>query len=192
LESLDRFQADLQGEPTTAEVLWIPQRAKGGRIEGHDVRSENFFSNVLRQHFRQDLQRANLLIKRELEIRPSLGAGTGQRTDIFVEAFTRGPANEKLAVITVVVEVKLSGNAESETGLATQLRGYLADQSYQHGIFLVGWHFGQFGRKPTARLGQSELLAQLNQQAAALAPNYHIKAKILDIRLPADTGRVSK
>lgn len=192
LESLDRFQADLQGEPTTAEVLWIPERAKGGRIEGHKVRDENFFSNVLRQHFRQDLQRANLLIKRELEIRPSLGVGTGQRTDIFVEAFTRGPANEKIAVVTVVVEVKLSGNAEAETGLYTQLRGYLADQAYKHGIFLVGWHFGQFGRRPAARLDQEELLAQLNRQAAALASTYHIKAKILDIRLPADTGRASK
>ena len=191
LESLDRFQADLQGEPTTAEVLWVPLRATEHRstITGYEVREENYFSNVLRQHFRQDLVRANLLIKRELEIRPSLGVGTGQRTDIFVEAFTRGPGNEKTAVVTVVIEVKLSANKEAETALSAQLRGYLADQAYKHGIFLVGWHFGQYKAKPAARLDQAALLVQLNQQAAALAPAYHIKARVLDIRLPADTSR---
>lgn len=190
LESLDRFQADLQGEPTTAEVLWMPQRTPGQRSRtAYEVREENYFSNVLRHHFRQDLQRANLLIKRELEIRPSLGPGTGQRADIFVEAFTRGPGNAKIAVVTVVVEVKLSGNKEAETGLGTQLRGYLADQAYKHGIFLVGWHFGQYQPKPAARLDRPTLQACLDAQAAALAPAYHIKARVLDIRLPADSSR---
>lgn len=193
IESLDRFQADLQGEPTTAEVLWVPLRSTQHRstITGYEVREENYFSNVLRQHFRQDLQRANLLIKRELEIRPSQGVGTGQRADIFVEAFTRGPGNEKTEVITVVIEVKLSANKEAETGLSTQLRGYLADQTYKHGIFLVGWHFGQYKAKPAPRLDRATLLAQLNQQAVALTPAYHIKARVLDIRLPADTSRVN-
>jgi DNA/RNA-binding domain of Phe-tRNA-synthetase-like protein len=47
--------------------------------------------------------------------------------------------------------VKISENDKTQTNLETQLRGYLTDQSYKHDIFLVEWHFEQFGCKPTAR-----------------------------------------
>jgi len=191
LESLDRFQADLHGELATAQVLWVPVRAANhrSRILGQEVRDENYFCERLRQHFRQDLERSNLLIKREVEIRPSHGKGTGQRPDIFVEAFSRNLTNEKIEVETVLIEVKLSRNDESETGLTHQLADYLVDQNYKHGIFLVGWHFGQYDRKPAARLGRKDLLTKLQEEAARLAPTHAIKARVIDIRLPGDTER---
>ena len=190
LESLDRFQADLHGELATAEALWMPVSAPRGRsYQTQKVRDENFFSNRLRQHFRQDLERSNLLIKREVETRPSHGTGTGQRPDIYVEAFSRNDANEKIEIETVLIEVKLSRNDETETGLPDQLGDYLADQKYKHGIFLVGWHFGQYDHKPANRLARPELTKLLNEQTAKLAQTHSIKLKILDIRLPGDTGR---
>lgn len=192
LESLDRFQMDLQGEPTTAEMVWIPVKdpTHKSRITGYEVHSENYLSNMLRHHFHQDLQRANILIKREVEIRPSLGAGTGQRTDIFVEAFVRDASGGKQAVATVVVEVKLSRNDEVETALNEQLVGYLADQQYKHGIFLVGWHYGQYDPKPPRKKDLSTLNLLLNKQAEAASIGvYSIKSRIIDIRLPADTAR---
>ena len=194
LESLARFQADLQGEPTTAQVLWYPVKDPDDRRKTlrYDVHEENYFSNVLRQHLRQDLQRANILVKREVEIRPALGSGTGQRTDIFVEAFTCGTIGEKLDVVVVVIEVKLSRHKEVITALKTQLVGYLNDQSYKHGIFLVGWHFGEHEPKPPTFPDLPDLMTQLTRQAATVAPAYAVTACVLDIRLPGDAQRQSE
>jgi len=191
LESLTRFQADLQGEPTTAQVLWIPLKdpKHKGRILGYEVHEENYFSNVLRQHLRQDLQRADILIKREVEIRPAMGSGTGQRTDIFVEAFTRSPTGEKLDVVVVVIEVKLSRHPEVAFALKTQLANYLTDQKYKHGIYLVGWHYGQYDPKPVNKPDLITLTSLLTQQTVAMAPDYTIKLCVVDIRLPADNDR---
>lgn len=85
--------------------------------------------------------------------------------------------------------MKLSCNDEAETGLATQLGGYLADDAYQHGIFLVGWHFGEYDAKPPRRLGRLELIAHLHAEVANLKPAHAISAKVLYIRLPGDRGR---
>gem|GEM_PF-2342464 len=191
LESLARFQADLQGEPTTAQVLWFPVKDPANRrnILKYEVHEENYFSNVLRQHLRQDLQRANLLVKREVEIRPAMGRETGQRTDIFVEAFTRSPTGDKLDVVVVVIEVKLSKHRDITTSLEAQLVDYLKDQSYKHGIYLVGWHYGQHDPKPPSKPDLPTLTTLLKQQAAATAPAYTVKSCVLDIRLPADTER---
>lgn len=191
LESLARFQADLHGEPTTAQVLWFPVKDPQNRrkLLRYEVHEENYFSNVLRQHLRQDLQRAKLLIKREVEIRPAMGSGSGQRTDIFVEAFVRSPAGERLEVVQVVIEVKLSRHPDVLMALETQLAAYLTDQSYRHGIYLVGWHFGQHDPQPPRLPALPQLAAQLTRQAAALAPAHVIRACVLDIRLPADSAR---
>ena len=191
LESLARFQADLQGEPTTAQVLWYPVKDEADRRKTlrYDVHEENYLSNVLRQHLRQDLQRASILVKREVEIRPAIGAGTGQRTDIFVEAFTRSPTGEKLDVVVVVIEVKLSRHKEVLTALNSQLVDYLTDQSYKHGIYLVGWHFGEHDPLPPNFPSQPELTEQLVEQAEATAPAYTVKVCLLDIRLPGDAVR---
>jgi hypothetical protein len=192
LESLHRFQLDLHGELATAQVLWVPVRdpAHRSRITGQEIREENYFSDRLRQHLKQDLERSNLLIKREVEIRPSHGKGTGQRPDIYVEAFSRNAAREKIEVQTVLIEVKLSRNDEAETGLANQLGEYLTDQAYKHGIFLVGWHFGEYDVKPGRRLSRQGLLQHLHAEAGRLKPTYSIVPKVLDIRLPGDKERL--
>jgi hypothetical protein len=191
LESLARFQADLQGRFTTAQVLWYPVKDEADRRKTlrYDVHEENYLSNVLRQYLVLDLQRANILVKREVEIRPAIGSGTGQRTDIYVEAFTRSPTGEKLDLVVVVIEVKLSRHKEVLTALNSQLVGYLTDQSYKNGIYLVGWHFGEHDPLPQNFPSRPELTKKLVKQAQATAPGYTIEVCILDIRLPGDAVR---
>lgn len=188
-ESLTRFQTDLQGALNAAEQLWMPEKSAKNATIGQRIHDENYLSNVIRRHLTQDLKRSDILIKRELEILPSAGKGTGQRVDIYVEAFTPGADRTKIDVVTVVIEVKLSKNEEVETAINNQLLGYLKNQTYKHGIFLVGWHYGQYYKKPSKKKDIEELQQLLNQQAAAaVTAGCVIWAKVLDLRLPSDTS----
>jgi hypothetical protein len=188
LDSLRRFQADLHNELAVANTLWIPQK-KGNKQVGHEVRDENFLSDVLRLYLDKDLRRPEVLIKREVEIRKSIGAGTGQRTDLFIDAFSRDEKNEKTEVVTVVVEVKLAKNKETETALEGQLLPYLVDQHYKHGIYLIGWHYGQYDLLPTGKKDLPALFHLLRNQTATVSNAYSIRTLIMDIRLPADNAR---
>lgn len=186
--SLCRFQANMHNELVMANLMWIPQK-QGNKQVGHAVRDENTLCDILRSYLHLDLQRPEVLIKREVEIRRSVGAGTGQRTDLFIDAFTRDKHSNKTERVTVVIEVKLSKNPEAETALVDQLLPYLADQPYKHGIYLVGWHYGQFDPPPTSRKDLVALHQLLQQQTANLPSGYFIKSLILDIRLAADNAR---
>ncbi|WP_143437062.1 NACHT domain-containing protein [Hymenobacter mucosus] len=188
LESLSRFQTDLHGELVAAEQLWTPD--KKAATATHVVRDENFLSNTIRRYLVQDLQRSDILIKREVEIRPSVGPATGQRTDIFVEAFSIDDKGNRVDVLTVVVEVKLSKNDEVPTALPDQLIPYLADQKYKHGIYLVGWHYGQYSKRPPRHKPLAELHSLLQKQTTAANSQYTLRSLILDIRLPSDSGRL--
>lgn len=188
IDSLRRFQADLHNELAAATILWVPQK-KGSKQIGHEVRDENFLSDVLRLYLDKDLRRPEVLIKREVEIRKSIGVGTGQRTDLFIDAFARDEKNEKTEVVTVVVEVKLSKNRETETALVGQLLPYLVDQHYKHGIYLIGWHYGQYDPLPAGKKDLPALHQLLQNQTATVSNTYSVRALILDIRLPADNAR---
>jgi hypothetical protein len=188
IESLGRFQTDLQGALNSAEQLWMPTKSAKNATTGQRIHDENYLSNVIRRHLTQDIKRSGILIKREVEIRPSAGKGTGQRVDIYVDAYTLGADGVRSDEVTVVIEVKLSKNKEVETAINEQLIGYLANQTYKHGIFLVGWHYGQYYKKPKKDKDFADLQQLLDQQAAA-ATGYTIWTKVLDIRLPSDTGR---
>ncbi|KAA9338789.1 hypothetical protein [Adhaeribacter soli] len=190
LESLNRFQIDLHNELIAAEVLWIPVKATDRRKKsGYEVRDENFLSNVIRRHLVQDLQRTDILVKREVEIRSSLGRETGQRTDIFVDAFSREVNGNKADIVSVVIEVKLSKNKEVETALNNQLIPYLIDQKYKHGIYLIGWHYGNHDNKPSDKKSLPNLYRLLEKQTQDVDKDYFIRTKLLDIRLPADKAR---
>jgi hypothetical protein len=188
LDSLRRFQADLHNELAVANQLWIPQK-QGNKQVGHEVRDENSLSDMLRFYLDKDLRRPEVLIKREVEIRKSIGVGTGQRTDLFIDAFTRDKTGDKIEVVTVVIEVKLAKNKETETALEEQLLPYLADQPYKHGIYLIGWHYGQYDALPASKKDLPKLHQLLKSQTASITGNYSIRTLILDIRLPADTAR---
>jgi hypothetical protein len=168
--------------------LWIPQK-QGNKQVGHEVRDENFLSDVLRLYLDKDLRRPEVLIKREVEIRKSIGVGTGQRTDLYIDAFLRDKTGDKIEVVTVVIEVKLAKNKETETALEDQLLPYLADQSYKHGIYLIGWHYGQYDTLPASKKDLPTLHQLLKSQTESVTGKYSIRTLILDIRLPADTAR---
>lgn len=188
LDSLRRFQADLHNELAVANTLWIP-RKQGNKQVGHEVRDENFLSDVLRFYLDRDLRRLEVLIKREVEIRKSIGVGTGQRTDLYIDAFLRDKTGDKTEVVTVVIEVKLAKNKETETALEEQLLPYLADQPYKHGIYLIGWHYGEYDTLPASKKDLPTIHQLLKIQTASVTNNYSIRTLILDIRLPADAAR---
>lgn len=188
LDSLRRFQADLHNELAVANTLWIPQK-QGNKQIGHEVRDENFLSDVLRLYLDKDLRRPEILIKREVEIRKSIGVGTGQRTDLYIDAFSRDKTGGKIEAVTVIIEVKLAKNKETETALEEQLLPYLADQPYKHGIYLIGWHYGQYDALPASKKDLPTLHQLLKDQTTAVTGTYSIRTLILDIRLSADSAR---
>lgn len=188
LDSLRHLQTDLHNELAWAHTLWVP-RKEGNKQVGHEVRDENFLSDTLRLYLDKELQRSEILIKREVEIRKSIGAGTGQRTDLFIDAFSRDGEGGKIEVVTVVVEVKLSKNDEIETALEGQLLPYLADQHYKHGIYLIGWHYGQYDPLPASKKDLPALHYLLQNQTASVPNAYFIRTLVLDIRMPADNAR---
>ncbi len=187
-ESLQRLQIKLHGELQAARFLWNQERA-GKYKKKYTVRIENDLSDFIRLHLAYDIQERQLLIKREVEVRASDGKGTGQRTDIYVDAIGPVGFNGQAEIITAIIEVKLSRNDEMDTGIHDQLLPYLQSHSTRHGLFLVGWHFGEHDTLSRAAELPSKL-ALLSQQAQqASSGGVFIRASILDIRLPSDNSR---
>lgn len=124
-----------------------------------------------------------------MEIRKSIGVGTGQRTDLYIDAFSRDKTGGKIEAVTVIIEVKLAKNKETETALEEQLLPYLADQPYKHGIYLIGWHYGQYDALPASKKDLPTLHQLLKDQTTAVTGTYSIRTLILDIRLSADSAR---
>lgn len=80
------------------------------------------------------------MVNREVEIRRLNMAGTGQSTDIHVEALRRGSGGAHGDIARVVIEVKGCWHQEVRTAMRTQLADrYLAENQCHHGLYVVGW-----------------------------------------------------
>ncbi len=79
-----------------------------------------------------------IIINREVRI--NVVGREYDRTDLQIEAVTVDQKGQDIHVITVIVEVKKSSNAELFTAMTTQLvERYLKGKGLTHGIYLVGW-----------------------------------------------------
>ncbi len=87
----------------------------------------------------EDLHQWGIIVNREVQIRRGVGAGTGEQTDIYVDAVTQCH-EEVYGSVTVIIEVKGCWNNELNHAMKTQLVDrYLEDNRCQHGLYLIGW-----------------------------------------------------
>lgn len=188
IESLGRMEEELQGELPAAANLW-DERDGGAR-----PKNEEHLSDEIARHLRRDLMGRRLVIGREVQIsRPSRGAQSGKRTDIYIEA--GDPSSPATTPLTLVVEVKGSWNPSVLEGIGDQLVGqYLArNPRCRHGLYVVGWYLcsrwiQEEGKARTRRLGsESALRSRLRDQArASMDSTRRIEAVVLDCSWASD------
>lgn len=129
VESLERFQANLQGETPEAQFLWD----NASKSDAKPI-DEGKFADYVKIHFEKDLKHRGIVLNREVRIH------RGERTDIHVNAIIHVGSAELYDSITVIVECKGCWNPGLHDAMRDQLVGrYLKDNHCQHGLYLVGW-----------------------------------------------------
>ncbi len=191
VESLERLQQRLHAETAEAIFLWQrePLNPAPGQAQIHVVHDENYVSDYIKRHLDADICRPGIIAHREVEIRASIGSGTGQRPDILIRASAPSQASETSQESTVIIETKLSKHRHKDSALAGQLVPYLQDNPTWQGLYLVCWHFGQHD-SPSKAVELSALKTLLAQQATeASVRGTSVRSFVLDIRLPSDSTR---
>lgn len=138
IESLNRLEEKLHG--ITPEVIWLWNQID---IRKYRPRSENEFSDYVKQHLERDLLGRGIVINREVEIRRSAGSLPGERTDLHVNAVLSGNTVRANEIITVIIEVKGNWHQELFQAMETQLiNRYLKEGKCKYGLYLIGWFEG--------------------------------------------------
>lgn len=135
IESLNRLEHNMHG--ITPEVTWLWNQIDSRKSK---PKSENEFSDYVKQHLERDLVGKGIVVNREVEIRSSVGSLPGERTDIHVNALLSESSTGDFKVITVIIEVKGNWHRELFEAMETQLANrYLKEGKCRYGIYLVGW-----------------------------------------------------
>jgi hypothetical protein len=190
IESLDRLQGHMQGEPARANWLWYPANEPNGyRIRhGNKVVDENEVSDHVQDFLSTDLPKS-ISSYREVQVRAPSNPGTGQEIDLYVTATARNKRGELIETdkIIVFLEAKHNDNREVDSALDGQLvNRYLQNHAAKCGLFLVYWHTAETGRS-ISKGSIAGLRIELAQQAqAASKDGLLIRSYVLDIRLPDD------
>jgi hypothetical protein len=187
LDTLARFAAELHGAQTPVRGLWDRQ----GSTQSYRPIDENGLSDVIARYLRQELQLQGIFANREVEVTRRPGKPVGQRTDILVNTLRRAADGQPIDPIAAVIEVKGCWNDELFTALEEQLvRDYMVDLRAPVGIYLVGW-FDQaqwdpadYRRAQVPKMSIAAVQNRLDQQAAALADEFQVRAVVLDTRVP--------
>jgi len=130
LNSLEKFEQTLHGTTPAITDVWNTER------DQYRPKDENEISDRLKRHFEQDIKVKGIIANREVEIRRSVGKGTGQRTDIQIDAVIRRA--DGFDQITVIVEVKGCWHDEVLQAVQTQLANrYLKENSTRNGIYVI-------------------------------------------------------
>jgi hypothetical protein len=137
IESLQRLETELQGETPAVRDIWDQV---GSQPDTFKPVNENTFSDYVKRFLDRDLKQKGIIANREVELRPSQGGASGERTDIHVDAVVKNTNGEVYDSITVIIEVKGCWHKELSTAMETQLvNRYLQDNTCQHGLYLIGW-----------------------------------------------------
>jgi hypothetical protein len=186
VESLDRLHAKLHGEVPAIRDLWSNRKDEWWPKDEQDL------ADYLTRHLNEDLQSRGIVVNREVQIRRGIGDGTGQRTDIHVDAVVPGAQPGSYERIYVIVEVKGNWNKELLTAMETQLRDrYLRENKCRDGIYLAGWFSCTKWDDTDNRKNQcspmnlAEARKFFSQQATTLSQGgFQIESYVLDASLP--------
>jgi len=181
-ESLGRLEAAFLDETPEARAVWDDRGS-----QGYFPNDENSFSDHVKRHLVRDLRERGVVLNREVEIRRSVGPGSGERTDIHVDAVIRNRSNA-YDIVKVIIEVKGCWHDEVTTAMETQLLNrYLRANDCRHGLFLVGWFACARWSNKDARKRKvpwssiSDARAQLSAQASNLSSSdISITAHVVD------------
>ncbi|MHB1042630.1 MAG: NACHT domain-containing protein [Eubacteriales bacterium] len=169
IESIKRLEKKLQGETPAVADLW--------NEKPFTPKDENRFSDYVKRHLDEDLRKRGIIINREVEIRRGTGAGTGERTDIHVDAVVPGPRAEIYDSISVIIEVKGCWNTELDHAMKTQLADrYLKDNRCQHGFYLVGWFYCDQWDDSDKRKKQTQ---KFNMNIDEAKEKFNVQAKLV-------------
>lgn len=185
VESLDRLHSKLHGEMPASRDLWNNQKDSWWPKDEQDL------ADYVARHLNEDLKSRGVIVNREVQIRRGTGDGTGQRTDIHVDAIIPGAQLGNYERTYVIVEVKGNWNIELLTAMETQLRDrYLKENKFRDGIYLVGrfsstkWSDTDRRKKQCSGITLAEAKKLLEQQAKDLSTEgAQIKSYVLDISL---------
>ncbi len=187
VESLDRYAEELHGTTPSVTNLW--NGPSDGRWRPKD---ENHFSDNVKRHLEVDLCRRGIVVNREVEIRRRTGVDgePGQRTDVHVNAISRGEGSDAASVLTVIIEVKGCWHREVRGAMQSQLVDrYLRENQCQHGLYLVGWFRcsqwdgsdSRMASTPWATLADAR--NELDSQASASSGATDVRAYVIDCSL---------
>lgn len=186
LESLDRLRHRLKGRDPLVRALWD----EGANSKPKD---ENFLSDFIVDHLRQDLVHGGIVADREVQLRSRLHGTPGQRTDIQVQAFDGGDvAGGSRRVASLTIEVKGCWNPDLHTAMKSQLLDrYLASTGETVGLYLVGWYVCTpwsvsrvAGLVPQAGTTLASVRATLETQARGLSNSgHHMEVAMIDATL---------
>jgi hypothetical protein len=185
LESLTNLNETFHGELPTAKDLW---NSRNGEFWPKD---EQDLSDYLARYLDKDLRARGVIVNREVQIRRGTGRGSGQSTDIHVDASVPGAAPLSYERTYVIVEAKGIWHPELLTAMKTQLRDrYLNQNACKDGIYLAGWFAcpqwteGDSRRGPCTNLSLQSLKEILGRQAEELSVDgYILSSFVLDISL---------
>jgi len=186
LESLNRLAEKLHGELPAIRDLWNIDKSR------YWPKDENDFSDYVSRHLDADIQKRGIVVNREVKIRRGTGGGTGQFTDIHVDAIVPGSQPGSYARVYAILEAKGNWHQELFTAMETQLRDrYLKDNRCQSGIYLVGWFScakwdDEDPRKTQCpSMSMNDARSRLEQQATELSTGaYDIRSYVVDCSLP--------
>lgn len=185
VESLNRLHSKLHGELPAARDVWNTSR------EGYSPKDEQEVADYITRHLDEDLRGRGIIVNREVQIRRGIGEGTGQRTDIHIDAVVPGGRSGNYDRIYAIIEVKGNWNAELLSAMETQLRDrYLKENRCRNGVYLIAWFTcakwseADARRKQCSRMSLPEAQSFLSQQANELSKDdYWIRSYVLDVSL---------
>ncbi len=185
LESLQRLEAELQGETPGAPDLWN----EVGR-NCYRPKDEMQLCDYIKRHFERDIKDRGVVVNREVQIRRGMGNNPGEETDIHVDAISHRPdgTSDRLSAI---VEAKGCWNKALQTAMREQLVDrYLKDNRCPFGLYLVGWFLcpqwdpADYRKSGTPQLTLEQARAMFDDQATALSSEVvHIIAFVLNASL---------
>jgi predicted NACHT family NTPase len=185
IESLNRLQTKLHAETPRVVSLW---NEFPGKIMPKD---ESRFSDFVKNHLDDDLAKRGIIINREVEVRRIKNQGSGERTDIHVDAIMKKEEGKIHDRITVVVESKGCWHPDLNTAMEKQLVGqYLDEDRCRQGLYLVGWFNcdrwtdEDHRKKQAPKISIEQARRKFERQAEGLSKDGKtIKAFVLDTSL---------
>lgn len=189
IESLERLDMKLQDETPAAIDLWNECKVNNKTI--YRPKDENRLSDYVKRYLDEDLRQRGIIFNREVEIRRGAGPGTGERTDIHVDAVLRSLNGDVYDRVSAIIEVKGCWHPELYDAMKTQLVDrYLKDNRCQHGLYLIGWFdCAQWDsndprKSQVPQLSRAEAKAKFEAQAEELSrQGVRIRAFILNAAL---------